>query len=129
MHFCIVPKPLNLWLGRNDLDLREIFGNNLKQYRKVFKMTRDELAEKAGLSVDMIGRIERGQAAPSFDSITSLSAALDVPPAAFFGAGTITVPGGKRGTALNEINFELTSLNDDNLSKYPAIIKAIKELD
>ena len=116
-------------LGRNDLDLREIFGNNLKQYRKVFKLTRDELAEKARMSVDMIGRIERGQAAPSFDTIKNLSFALNVPPAAFFGAGTITVPSGKRGAALNEINFELTSLNDDNLSKYPAIIKAIKELD
>lgn len=35
-------------------------GNNLREYRLSMKMTQDEIAEKAGLSVPFYANLERG---------------------------------------------------------------------
>jgi transcriptional regulator with XRE-family HTH domain len=47
-------------------------------------MTQEQLASRAGLTVDMINRLEGGKTGASFKSIASLAKALDVEPAALF---------------------------------------------
>ena len=42
-------------------DMLRVIGECLKDYRKRFKYTRDDIAEKIGLSQAIIARIERGQ--------------------------------------------------------------------
>ena len=46
------------------MDYRSI-GENIRKYRKTKKMTQETLAERAGLSVNYIGSIERGEKLPS----------------------------------------------------------------
>lgn len=59
--------------------LRALFGRTLRQLRLQRKMTQEDLAEGAGVSVDLISNIERGINAPSFDTLEKLARTLGVP--------------------------------------------------
>jgi transcriptional regulator with XRE-family HTH domain len=65
-------------------ELRVRFGCNLKFLRTKQNLTQQLLAEKTGLSVDFIGMIERGERAPSFETLEILANALKVTVADLF---------------------------------------------
>lgn len=65
--------------------LQSTFGANLRRFRTHLQLTQAQLAEQIGRSTDLISRIERGEASPSFDTIEQLSVALAIPPHALFG--------------------------------------------
>ena len=58
--------------------IKKIFGVHLFQLRNKAGMTQAKLAEKTNLSVDQISRIERGERAPSLESIEKISNALKI---------------------------------------------------
>lgn len=62
----------------------EKFGSLLRSARVAKKMKIWQVAEKAGVEVKHLGRIERGEKKPSFDLIIALAGSLDVSPAEFF---------------------------------------------
>lgn len=64
--------------------LKAQFGKRLRALRKEKRMTQEDLAEEALISVDFLSLIERGINAPSFDTIEKLAIALDVPVKHFF---------------------------------------------
>ncbi len=53
------------------MDYRSI-GANIRKYRKARKMTQETLAERAGLSVNYIGAIERGEKLPSLETFIEI---------------------------------------------------------
>lgn len=53
------------------MDYRSI-GENIRKYRKIRKMTQETLAERAGLSVNYIGSIERGEKLPSLETFITI---------------------------------------------------------
>ncbi|MCP5381359.1 MAG: helix-turn-helix transcriptional regulator [Kordiimonadaceae bacterium] len=108
------------------MSLREIFGSNCRQFRKSNNLTQGELAEKTDISIDMIGRIERGSAAPSFNNIEKLAKTLEVPVMAFFGQGMVTFPSGERGKLLQKVNATLSRMNEDELVIAANMLKALK---
>lgn len=59
-------------------------GLRVRGQRKRLLLTQDELAEKAGLSVQHVGDIERGQANPTFACLCRLAAVMGVDVASFF---------------------------------------------
>lgn len=108
------------------MSLRETFGSNCRHFRKSANITQGDLAEKADISIDMIGRIERGSAAPSFDNIEKLADALNVPVMAFFGQGVVTLPTGERGKLLQKVNVTLSKMNEDELAIAANMLKVMK---
>lgn len=66
-------------------EITEVFGRRLRASRKERRLTQDQLAEAISMSVDMIGRLERGTAQPSFETLARLCSALDVDAAYLFG--------------------------------------------
>lgn len=62
-------------------DIKKKFGVRLFQLRNQAGMTQAKLAEKANLSIDSISRMERGERAPSLESLERIAAALRVDPA------------------------------------------------
>ncbi len=46
----------------------DTIGKNIRKIRVAKKMTQEDLAEKAGLSVTYIGMVERGEKTPSLES-------------------------------------------------------------
>jgi transcriptional regulator with XRE-family HTH domain len=55
-------------------------GRNLKWLREDRLLTQAELAERAGIALSSLVRIENDQVDPRFSSIRKLARALDVPP-------------------------------------------------
>ena len=60
------------------------FGVILREIRRVKGLTQEELAQKAGRSVDAVSQWERAVNWPSFDTLVRLSNALEVPIRTFF---------------------------------------------
>ncbi len=82
------------------MKLIQKFAVNVRQYRRVGGLTQAQLAEALGLSVEMVGKIERGTSSPSFETIEKLSDVLKVPTAVLFGANADSLPKGPRGDLL-----------------------------
>lgn len=66
------------------MDLQRIFGKNLKYYRFQKKLTQQDLAEKADLSVNYISQLENGQHSADFTVIERLSKVLSIEPFQLF---------------------------------------------
>lgn len=107
------------------MSLKETFGANLRHYRKAEGLTQTGLAEKVGLSLDMIGRLERGLTAPSFETIEKLAKVLNIPEAALFGPNLMALPTGERGRLLKRINVHLSRMNEDELAKAEKVLEAL----
>lgn len=58
--------------------LRKRFGERLRRLRKEAGLTQEELAARAGISVDFLSLVERGINAPSFENVEKLANALQV---------------------------------------------------
>lgn len=66
------------------MDIGKQLGKRIKQIRKAAKLTQERLAEKTGLSVEYISRLERGMSQPSFKTFEALAKALNVNAKDFF---------------------------------------------
>jgi|GraSoiStandDraft_36_1057302.scaffolds.fasta_scaffold2526361_1 transcriptional regulator with XRE-family HTH domain len=62
----------------SDKELQRNFGKRLRYFRRDRDLTQEQLAELVDLSVNFISMLEKGEAAPSFDTITKLTNALNV---------------------------------------------------
>jgi transcriptional regulator with XRE-family HTH domain len=62
----------------NEFNLKLIFGLKLKQLRTEKKLSLQQLADIAGLSVSYLNEIEKGKKYPKAEKIASLAEALDV---------------------------------------------------
>jgi transcriptional regulator with XRE-family HTH domain len=99
----------------------------VRHYRKARDLSQEEFADAAELSVAMMGKIERGETAPSFESVERIARVLDVPEAILFSAGTMTVPTGERGRLLQRINIQLSKLNNNELSRATRMLTALTD--
>ncbi|MGQ0506862.1 MAG: helix-turn-helix domain-containing protein [Myxococcaceae bacterium] len=59
-------------------ELRKSFGAHLKRLRTSRKLTQEDLAERSGLAVDSIRRIERGVFSPSLDTLSKITQGLQI---------------------------------------------------
>jgi len=106
------------------VDLKQAFGANVRHHRKAKDLTQEELAGRVDLSIETIGKIERGVAAPSFDTAEKIAAALALPPLALFGVGEEAAPHGERGRLLARINGTLSGMNDEQLARVAKMLEA-----
>ena len=65
--------------------LKVIFGRQLRDARRARGITQSALAERIDRSLEMVGRLERGEIAPSFETIERIVKELEVPPVFLFG--------------------------------------------
>lgn len=59
------------------MDLSSV-GRNIKKYRKLKKLTQEQLAQKTSLTSNYIGMVERGEKIPSLETFVLLVNALEV---------------------------------------------------
>jgi transcriptional regulator with XRE-family HTH domain len=69
------------------MNVKTVFGLNLKQYRKEKNLSQEQLAEKADISVKHLSEIERGIVFASAGLLKKLAESLEVPVFAFFLTG------------------------------------------
>lgn len=53
-------------------------GRNIRKFRQAQKLRQEDLAEKAGLSVNYIGALERGEKYPSLETFIVIANVLNV---------------------------------------------------
>lgn len=106
------------------MELQTIFGANVRNHRKAAGLTQEALAERVAVSIETIGKIERGAAAPTFATAERIAGALQVPVTALFGAGPAALPEGERGRLLARINRMLSAMNDGQLARVAKMIEA-----
>ncbi|MCC8048754.1 MAG: helix-turn-helix domain-containing protein [Oscillospiraceae bacterium] len=56
----------------------KVMGENIRRERKRQLLTIEQLAERAGISDNFLGKIERGEGMPSLPTIDSIACALNV---------------------------------------------------
>ncbi len=66
------------------ITLRRLFGRRLKLLRMISNLTQQEMAERVGISVTHLSKMERGLAAPSFEVLEEICAVLETRPADLF---------------------------------------------
>ena len=103
-------------------ELQKRFGKLLSAHRRKAELTQAELAERVGLSVDTIKKLETGSVAPSFRTIRVITEDLRIEPAELFTSQLLG--GGLHRKALSEITDRLAVLDDDQLGWLRGIIDA-----
>lgn len=64
--------------GHGLRQVRRQFGENFRELRRSRSLSQDALAGRAGVSVDVVRRIELGTGSPSLDTLARLARGLDV---------------------------------------------------
>ena len=106
------------------MELKELFGSSMRQCRRARRLTQAQLAETTELSLEMIGRLERGLTAPSFETIAAIAAALKVGPAVLFGAEATEIEW-KRREVLQRINKLLADTSEPELQRAERVLNAL----
>ena len=60
------------------MNIQMTLGQQVRALRRQRRLTQEQLAELAGVSLQHIGEIERGQGNPTLNSLVKLSDALDI---------------------------------------------------
>lgn len=63
------------------MDWNALVGRNLRKRRAALGLSQEDLAHKAGVSIRMVGSVERGQQSPTIEVLGKLADALEVSPA------------------------------------------------
>lgn len=66
------------------MNLRSIFGKNVKYYRFQLKYSQETLAEKVNISPTYLSEIERGMHSIDFDKIEKICECLNIEPFQLF---------------------------------------------
>lgn len=71
-------------MSKTNLELAKLYGNKVKEYRKIANLSQEKLAEICGCANQTIWGIESGYNSPSFNLMDTISKALKVPLIYFF---------------------------------------------
>lgn len=58
--------------------MSDVFGRRLRAYRKLKRLTQAQLAQRLGVSVSIVGTLERGTRTPSIQLLAQLLRVLNV---------------------------------------------------
>lgn len=67
-------------------------GNKIKKLRSALKMTSSELANRSGVAQSFISKLERGNAAPTVDTMQRICTAFNITLTDFFSDHTTELP-------------------------------------
>jgi transcriptional regulator with XRE-family HTH domain len=85
----------------------------VKTLRQRADLTLTELAERSGLAVSTLSKIESGQLLPGYETIQRLAVGLKVDVAELFNSGLMEVPAGRRGVTRKNKGARLHSPHYD----------------
>lgn len=99
----------------------DTIGKNIRKYRLAKKLRQEDLAEKAGLSANYIGMVERGEKIPSLETFITILNALEVS-ADMVLADVVSTGYIVKNSMLNE---KLSKLSSDDREKIYEVIDTL----
>jgi len=65
-------------------DIKKRFAKRLRKIRRSRDLTQEQLADMVGGSLNFIGQLERGESAPSLETVQKIAEVLEVDVSEFF---------------------------------------------
>lgn len=103
--------------------LEQQVGALVRHHRKLADLTQGQLAELIDRQVATISRIENGDAAPSFETLSKLAEALKIEPRELFGIGAFAARAG-RADPLEELVGLVAPLDEQSLDWISRVVRA-----
>ena len=107
------------------IDIDKILGEIFKEYRIKNKLTQEKIAEKLGISVKYISRIENGTGGVKVETLVNYMNILSISPNVIF-ERLITNDDLKLQMKLSE---KASKLSDDKIQFVISVIDLLKDLD
>ena len=100
-----------------EIEIRRIFGSNLKRYRNYRKFTQAELAERLDISIPFLSDVENGRKWISPMVLAKFASALDIEPYELFKP---------ENAASQEVTIALTNWSNDIVEAVTQTVKHIQ---
>ena len=107
------------------MNINESVGAQVRHLRQAQGSTQQELAEKSGLSVDHIGKIERGITSPTVEALDQVANGLGVKLQAFFELHTGSEVADQPATELANLIRYLRDRTTDDVEFASSIVRQI----
>ncbi len=104
-------------------DYKTLLNSNIKKLRKEFNLSRDEFAEKVGVSTDTICNLENNRYAPKPETIDKICSAYNVQYFELLAPEKFS----DKKDIISFINLKLNTLNENDLNKLSDIIDIFKK--
>ena len=105
------------------MEVKQLLGKNIQKYRKLNKMTQENLSENVGIEINSISAIETGKSFPSPENLEKIAAALNVSMSNLFAFDEKT----DNANYLKEINSNL-KLMKNNSAKLALVNDLIRKI-
>jgi transcriptional regulator with XRE-family HTH domain len=102
-----------------------LFGRRIRAIREAARLSRELVAEKADITVNYLGEIERGEKWPSLEVIEQLAKALSVSSHAFF---EFEAEETESGVLLSKLQHMLANRNTEQLQQALRVLKALFQI-
>lgn len=113
-------------MQKEERDLAAHIAAEVRGRRTAFRWSQLTLAERAGLSLNYIGMLERAERLPSFEVLIRIARALDVSLGALVSEATIAAPGDS-DPWLTEATAILRTLPSDARPVAIGVLRAVAE--
>lgn len=70
--------------GDDTVNLKQIFGKNVRYYRFEKNMTQEKFAERVDLNASYVSELENGKYGPTFEKVEEIAKVLNVTPYILF---------------------------------------------
>lgn len=109
------------------MELEAILGANVRALREARGLTQAQLGELAGVSDQLVGRLERADSQTTLKSIKKIAAALGVDPLDLFSREPVVEPEGERARLLQKITARVSRLGERELEKVDVAVRVALE--
>jgi len=106
--------------------MQKFLGSQLRVFRDMRGLSQIELAERLSVSKETVGKIERGQAAPSFRTLDKLCRELGISPRSLFPAAKYERHK-PASTALDTLMVKASDLKDEEILWLIELLETIEK--
>lgn len=103
-------------------EILTVFGKRLRFLRRTKDMTQEQVAERAGLSLQSVGEIERGRGNPTLVNVERLSDALEVELTELFDLGDVKMT---KEQAVQELLFLLEGATEEQVRALLTMVRVL----
>ena|ERR1700720_204517 len=107
------------------MERQALFGSRIRSIRETGNLSREAVAERAGISANYLGEVERGEKFPTLDMIERIASALQVLPPTFFDYEAEEVD---NNVLLSKLQHLLSDRSTDQLQQALRVLKALFQM-
>ncbi len=107
------------------MERQVLFGSRIRALREAKNLSREVVAERAGINPNYLGELERGEKWPKIEMMERVAAALEVSPAAFFEYEAEEVD---NSILLSKLQNLLSTRNREQLQQALRILRALFQI-